>query len=204
MTTTSQSPDANSPGSEDPGSKPAGNQRSLKLFWIISLAVLFVVVFCGGFVFFYLRHQQQPASQSTSAKTPHPLPEGKLIDEFNQQLPDSQLRHGRLFLVFITPSCDACMKESQFLSTIIGKYNKIPFYGVISFGDKDVALREAKDKFPFKVFYDDHVQIAGPLGITRVPVKLYVEDGVIKKAWGGATVDDQAKADFIKWLDDLH
>lgn len=204
MTTPSQSPDANGPGSEDPGSKPAGNQRSLKLFWIISLAVLFVVVFCGGFVFFYLRHQQKQASQSTSAKTPHPLPEGKLIDEFNQQLPNSQLRHGRLFLVFITPSCDACMKESKFLSTIIGKYNKIPFYGVISFGDKDVALREAKDKFPFKVFYDDHFQIAGPLGITRVPVKLYVEDGVIKKAWGGATVEDQAKADFVKWLDDLH
>jgi hypothetical protein len=96
------------------------------------------------------------------------------------------------------------MKESQFLSTVIAKYNKIPFYGVISFGDKDVVLREAKDKFPFKVFYDDHVQIAGPLGINRVPVKLYVEDGVIKKAWGGATVDDQAKADFNKWVDDLH
>jgi thiol-disulfide isomerase/thioredoxin len=203
MSTLSQSNDADGPGTDmDPGSKPAGNQRSLKIVWIISLAVLFVLVFCGGFVFFYLRNQQKPASQSAT-KTPHPLPEAKLIDESNQQLPDSELKHGRLILVFITSECDACMKESQFLRTVVGKYNKIPFYGVVSFGEKDVALREAKDKFPFKVFYDEHLQLAGPLGITRVPVKLFVEDGVIKKAWGGATVDDQAKADFIKWLDDL-
>jgi hypothetical protein len=144
MSTPSQSHDANSPGPDmDPGSKPAANQRSLKIFWIISLAVLVVVVFCGGFVFFYLRHQQKPASQSTT-KTPHPLPEAKLIDESNQQLPDSELRHGRLILVFITPACDACMKESQFLRTVVGKYNRIPFYGVVSFGDKDVAYARQK------------------------------------------------------------
>jgi len=197
--------DAYSPGSEmDPASKPLGSQRSLRTYWIISLAVFFVLVFCGSFVFFYLRNQQKSASQSaTKSKTPHPLPAAKLIDESNQQLPDSELRHGRLFLVFVTAECDACMKESEFLRTLVEKYNKIPFYGVVSFGEKDVVLREAKDKFPFKVFYDEQFQLAGPLGISRVPVKLYVEDGVIKKAWGGATVSDQAKADFIKWLDDL-
>ncbi len=205
MSTPGQLDDALSPGSDlDPASKPAGKQRSLRTVWIISLAVFFVLVFCGGFVFFYVRNQQTSAASSTTkSKTPHPLPEAKLVDESNQQLPDSELRHGRLFLVFVTAACDACMKESEFLKTLIEKHNKIPFYGVVSFGDKDIALREAKDKFPFKVFYDERFQLAGPLGISRVPVKLYVEDGVIKKAWGGATVSDQAKADFIKWLDDL-
>jgi len=170
--------------------------------WIISLAVIFVLVFCGGFVYFYLNRQAKQSAQVQNG-TGKPLPSAQLIDESNQILSDSELRHGRFILVFVTTDCDACLKESDFLRTVIDKQtNSIPFYGVISFGDKETSLREGKDKFPFKLLYDQNHQLAGQLGIVRVPIKVFVEDGVIKKSWGGATIDNQAKVTFTRWLEE--
>lgn len=126
-----------------------------------------------------------------------------MVDEDNQLLPDATLRKGKVVLVFVTPDCEACMRESQFLRTVVGKRNDVPFYGVVSFGDPNVALREAKEKFPFKVFYDKNLGLSGQLGIKHVPIKLYVEDGVIKKSWGGATVDESKQAEFVSWLESL-
>ena len=50
------------------------------------------------------------------------------------------------------------------------------------------------------VLFRDGRKLAGQLGIKRVPIKIFVDNGVIKKSWGGATVDEKAKADFIRWL----
>src|SRR5215213_7307109 len=78
----------------------AGNVSRRNAIWIISLAVLFVLVFCGGFVYFYLRRQaKHTAVQPGVGK---PLPSAQLIDDSNQALPDSELRRGRLMLVFVT------------------------------------------------------------------------------------------------------
>lgn len=178
------------------------NASSKKIIWICSLALLFVLVFCGGFVFFYTRNQQNAAARGP-VDAGKPLPSAELIDESNQQLADSALRQGRLVLVFVTSDCDACRKESEFLKGLVGKRSDVPFYGVISFGDMESSLRDAKGMFPFKVFYDRGFQLAGQLGIKRVPIKLFIENGVIKKSWGGATIDDKAKADFAQWLDDV-
>lgn len=175
------------------------NTNKRNTIWIIGLAILFVLVFCGGFVYFYSTRQAKQASTLQPA-TGKPLPAAQLVDDSNQKLPDSELRRGRLVLVFITTDCDACLKESEFLRTVVGKHSDIPFYGVVSFGDKEISLRQGKDKFPFKLLYDEHRQLAGSLGIVRVPIKLFVEDGIIKKSWGGATVDDEDKATFISWL----
>ncbi len=93
--------------------------------------------------------------------------------------------------------------RAQQKSIAAAKGNKVHFYGVISYGDKASSLRAAEQKFPFKTFFDENFQLAGALGITRVPVKLYVEDGVMKKVWGGATNDEQKKTAFVQWLDAL-
>lgn len=79
----------------------------------------------------------------------------------------------------------------------------MPFYGVISFGDKDGSLRAAEGKFPFKVFYDQGQNLSMSLGIRRVPIKLFVENGIVKKAWGGATVSKEKQDEFITWLKSL-
>ena len=65
------------------------------------------------------------------------------------------------------------------------------------------SLRDAKAMFPFKVFYDRGFRLAGQLGIKRVPIKIFVDDGVIKKSWGGATIDDKAQRDFVRWLTEV-
>ena len=166
---------------------------------IISLAVIFTAVFCLGFTFFYARRQRSLAPQvpNTSGRT---LPSAELVDESNQMLADSQLRSGKMILVFVTPDCDACMAEAQFLRKAIAQRADVPFYGVVSFGEKESALRQAKDEFPFKVFYDEHFKLASQLGIKRVPIKLFVENGVIRKSWGGATVQQDKQDEFLSWL----
>lgn len=179
--------------------RSAPETSSKKLLWISSLAILFVLVFCAAFVVFYTRN-----SRNRSAREPvnsgHSLPAADLVDESNQRLADARLKSGRVVLVFITSDCDACLKESEFLRGLVNKRADVHFYGVISFGDMENSLREAKQKFPFEVFYDRGFRLASQLGIKRVPIKIFVDDGIIKKSWGGATIDEKAKADFVQWL----
>jgi peroxiredoxin len=175
---------------------------SKKIIWIFSLAMLFVLVFCAGFVVFYTRNTRTKAAPEPVA-IGHSLPAAELVDEANQPLADAQLKNGKVVLVFITPDCDACMKESEFLKGLVSKRTDVRFYGVISFGDMADSLRAAKQKFPFAVFYDRGFRLKGELGIDRVPIKVFVDNGIIKKAWGGATVDEKKKAAFIQWLADV-
>ena len=183
-------------GLPQPSAREASSKKGI---WISSLAILFVLVFCAAFVFFYTRNARNKAAQGpvNSGKS---LPAAELVNESNQRLADSQLKTGRVVLVFITPDCKACQKESEFLKGLVSKRADVRFYGVISYGDMERALREAKQKFPFEVYYDRGFKLASQLGINRVPIKIFLDNGVIKKSWGGATVDEKAKADFIQWL----
>lgn len=182
---------------DQPQRSPAGSSK--KLLWIASLAVLFVFVFCAAFVVFYTRHSNNNAAQAP-VNSGHALPAAELVNEANELVADSQLKSGRVVLVFITTQCKACLKESEFLKELVSKRPDVRFYGVISFGDMETSLREAKEIFPFEVFYDRGFKLAGQLGINRVPIKVFVDNGIIKKSWGGATVDEKKKADFIRWL----
>lgn len=179
--------------------RSAPGTSSKKLIWISSLAILFVLVFCAAFVVFYTRNVNNKAAQGP-VNSGNSLPSADLVNESNQPLADSQLKSGRVVLVFISADCDACMKESEFLKDLVSKRPDVRFYGVISFGDMERSLREAKQKFPFEVFYDRGFKLARQLGINRVPIKIFVDNGIIKKSWGGATVDEDKKADFVRWL----
>jgi peroxiredoxin len=168
--------------------------------WIVGATLALAILFCASFVFFYRRTQQK--SVVAAKGIDKPLPKANLVDIDNKPLPDSSLRAGKVVLVFVTAECEACGHESEFLKTIVST-NKVHFYGVISYGDKASSLRTAEQKFPFKTFFDENFHLARALGITRVPVKLYLEDGVMKKVWGGATNDEQKKTAFVQWLDAL-
>lgn len=182
--------------------KSARETSTRKIVWFGSLAFLFAIVFCVAFVVFYTRNNRSQTVKGpvVSEKS---LPSADLVDEFNKPLGDSELRNGRVVLVFVTADCDACQKESDFLKGLVGKRSDVRFYGVISFGDMESSLKLAKQKFPFAVFYDRGFRLASQLGIKRVPIKIFVDNGVIKKSWGGATVDEKAKADFASWLSEV-
>lgn len=182
--------------------KPARDTSSKKVIWISSLVVLFTIVFCASFVVFYTRNNRNLASKAP-VDSGKQLPQAELIDEFNKPLAESEWRKGRVVLVFVTADCDACMKESEFLKGLVDKRPDVKFYGVISFGDMESSLKQAKAKFPFAVFYDRGFRLASQLGINRVPIKIFVDNGVVRKSWGGATVDEKAKADFASWLGEV-
>src|SRR5215211_6425490 len=116
-----ETPDLPQPSARETSSK--------KVIWISSLAIIFVLVFCAAFVAFYTRNNNNKAARGP-VNSGNSLPSAELVDEFNQRFDDSQLRNGRVVLVFITSECDACMKESEFLKDLVNKRSDVRFYGV--------------------------------------------------------------------------
>ncbi len=167
-----------------------------------ALAALFTITFCVSFALFYSFHAKKEEIQDQPEMN-LPLPDAVLIDEADRVSPNSALRTGKLILVFVTPDCKACLKEAEFLREVVRKRPDIPIYGIIPFGDKDRALQEAKAHFPFKVFYDQNQHLAAKIGINRVPIKLFVEDGTIKRGWGGAMIQQARKERFLRWLEKI-
>jgi peroxiredoxin len=176
---------------------------TLSVKWIAGLSVGLSIVFCAAFVFFYGRIEKELPFYGSPKAIGKPLPEANLVDQNNVRVSNQTYRKGRTILVFLTPQCDACKTEALFLKTVVNRRSDVRFYGVVSFGEKNASLKVAEGLFPFSVFYDEGFQLAGQLGIRRVPIKIFVEDGIIKKAWGGATLNQRAMQDFVQWLDEL-
>ena len=179
---------------------------SKALIKIVGITGFLAILFCVGFVYFYGKIQQ---SQSETAADPSksfinkPLPAARLVDLAGANVDEQIIRKGRVVLVFVTPECQACLVEGKFLKTLLGRRNDITFFGVVPFGKTIESQQVAEEMFPFKVFYDDTNALVQAIGINRVPVKIYLEDGIIKKGWIGAALSDRAKTSFTQWLDGL-
>ena len=65
-------------------------------------------------------------------------------------------------------------------------------------------MKNGEQQFPFKTYLDREPRLAGALGLYRVPIKVFIEDGIIKKSWKGATTEESAKLEFVKWFDSLN
>lgn len=177
--------------------------------WLSIAGVIFflLAVFCAGFLFFYTRMQR------SQAETPPPLPSKSLINkpfphaqlvDVNGSAVDEQiLRTGRVVVVFLTTDCDACANESKFLEPLVGRRSDVTFYGLVPFGPRPKSLAAAEKIFPFRTFYDQEGSFIISMGINRVPVKVFLEDGIIKKGWIGAAISDKDQKSFIDWLDTL-
>jgi peroxiredoxin len=187
--------------------------------WIsIAVVLLFLVaVFCAGFFFFYNRIQRSRAESkeetivaSEPSGTPDPskslinkpFPAAQLVDTSGARADQQLLKRGKVVVVFVTMDCDACETDGKFLQTVLDRRKDVAFYGIVPFGQRPNSA-EAAQKFPFKVFHDENDSFAYSMGINRVPVKVYVEDGIIKKGWIGAVRTDEAKTSFVNWLDSL-
>jgi hypothetical protein len=103
----------------------------------------------------------------------------------------------------LTANCGACGTEAEFLQSVVGRRQDIPFYGVTSFGERTSTLASVGGVLPFEAFHDEGLRMTTALGITKVPIKIFVENGVIRKVWGGATTTEEKKAEFIEWLDSV-
>lgn len=74
---------------------------------------------------------------------------------------------------------------------------------MISFGLKDEALQTAQSKYAFETYFDNHSMLSRSLQIYQVPVKIFVEDGVIRKVWLDSTTEPADQAAFKQWLEAL-
>jgi hypothetical protein len=179
--------------------------------WITVAGVVFffIVVFCAGFFFFKNRIErsqaEEKADESSKSLIDKPFPLGaQLVDTEGAKVDELILRKGRVVVVFITTDCDACLAEGKFLQTVIDRRRDVTFYGLVPFGTRPASSNNAEKRFPFRVFYDEANSFVMTIGLNRVPVKVFLEDGIIKKGWIGAALTDKAKSSFVEWLDGLN
>jgi len=172
--------------------------------WILT-TIFLAILFCTSFVYFYNQKETNKSSPTAKVeqKSEKPLPEAKLINHNSEILSDEQLRKGKVILIFVSPNCNACLVESNFLKDLIVKRNDVRFYGVTTSGDFHKVLEASEKKFSFPTYFDADSVLAIQLGVTKVPIKIYLEDGIIKKVWGGATVSEDKKSEFINWLENV-
>jgi peroxiredoxin len=176
-------------------------KRSLSITGVV---VFLAAVFGAGFAFFYHRNQRSQAEAAESKSLINkPLPHAQLVDTRGTRVDEQVIRTGRVVLVFVTTDCDACGTESNFLQPLMGRRKDVTFYGIVPFGNRSDTGPVAEKMFPFKVFYDESNSFVSSMGINRVPVKVYLEDGIIRKGWVGAALSDKAKTSFVEWLDGL-
>ena len=162
-----------------------------------------IIVFCGSFYLFYKRAQEGLRRRDlilTSAVVNRPLPKAHLVNLYGESLNDERLRHGKVMLVFMMPDCPPCDLENEFLKTVINSRQDIEFFYIIPFGGKDQMLRLAQNKYALEPFYDVGSNLSRDLEIYQVPIKIFVENGIIKKVWLNATIDQRKQTEFKDWL----
>lgn len=174
--------------------------------WFITFGISAAVVL--GYAVALLAHRTEEkegtsGDRSVAALRDHvgqSLPAVDLIALDKSRLDDAALRKGKVMLVLLTTTCAFCKQEGEFLRTVVDKRNDITFYGVMTFEQNDEAAKLAETLFPFKVYRDAGMKFVNTLKLDHVPIKIYLEDGVIKRSWDGASVDEQAKEEFTRWL----
>jgi hypothetical protein len=170
----------------------------------ILIALIFAAFLCGFVAIAIARGLRRPVAAPAAAAgsfedLDKALPEARLVNLAGVKLDDKLLRHGKVVLAFVTPTCKPCLNEGEFLGSITDR-GDVRFYGVISFGDEKTSLKAAEGVFPFEVFYDQGSVLARGLKINRAPIKIFLEDGIIRDVWDGSTKTEDAKAEFRDWL----
>ena len=168
--------------------------------------VIVLVGLCLIVVFLSRKTNSKPARQPlilTSSVINQPLPDAELVNISGTRLGDERLRQGKVVLVFALTSCKPCDDENEFLKTVINTRNDVSFFYVIPMGVRSQALKEAAEKYHLETFFDQDSKLAKKLEVYQVPIKVFVDNGVIKKVWLEATVTGPGRSDFRDWLNSL-
>jgi thiol-disulfide isomerase/thioredoxin len=172
----------------------------------LGIGAILMVVFCVSFFFFYKRAKKTnpPTSLFVESKVINQrLPKTHLVSISGQPLDDEKLRHGKVILAIMMPDCGPCDQENDFLKTIVDSRKDVRFFYVIPFGNKNVVLKLAQSKYALEPVYDNGSNVAKTLEINQVPIKLFLEDGIIRRTWVDATVTPEKQTEFKNWLRDL-
>jgi len=169
------------------------------------MGLILIAVFCVTFYVFYKKAQQKLSQPLilTSAVINQPLPKAALTNVSGNVLDDASLRRGKVILAFTLTNCPPCDKENEFLKTIVSSRPDVKFFYVIPFGNREQVLKAGQEKYSFETFFDDGSMLSRSLQVYEVPLKVFVEDGIIKKTWVDPTVTNEGKVAFKEWLTGL-
>jgi hypothetical protein len=173
---------------------------------ILAAAAILLTVFSVSFFAFYNKAHKNQVKQPlvlTSAVINQTLPKTDLTNIAGTKIDDADLRRGKVVMAFMMPDCEACDQENEFLKPIINSRKDVRFIYVIPFGNKDVNLKLAHDKYALEPFFDVGTNLSRKLQLRQVPLKLFVEDGIIKGTFIDSAITPQAQNDFKSWLASL-
>lgn len=173
---------------------------------ILAAAAILLTVFSVSFFAFYKRAQKKLPKQHlilTSAVINQPLPSTNLVDISGRKLEDAELRHGKFVLAFMMPDCEACDQENAFLRTVVDRRKDVRFIYLIPFGNKDENLRLGHEKYSSEPFFDVGSNLSRKLQLYQVPLKVFIDDGIIKKTFIDSAINPQTQKEFSNWLGSL-
>jgi len=101
------------------------------------------------------------------------------------------------------PDCNSCDQENEFLKTVVNTDKGVNFIYIIPFGNKEETLKLAHEKYALEPFFDEGSMLARKLQLRQVPIKVFVEDGIIKQTWIDAILTSEEQSDFNHWLNTL-
>lgn len=132
---------------------------------------------------------QAPTGLIPTSRSPLPAHRLASIDQQEPQL--GELSRGRVLLVYITTSCEPCIKEVKSISRLQAlKPTDLRIYGVSFERAEQVATFVKAQDLKFPVLIDTNALLARSLDVRYFPSKFLVEDGAITKMWRGITTDE--------------
>ncbi|MGH9823606.1 MAG: TlpA family protein disulfide reductase [Blastocatellia bacterium] len=179
--------------SEEPGKSAKSKLRILLLIFLVSFA---------GFYFYWRKRPvPDPPQRQLLAAVGKPFPEARLVSLDGSYLSAETLRHGKIIVVFLSSDCDYCLNEGKFLGQLITRGYDVSFLGVFPYGKDKSVLAGATDNFPFPVYFDQSAGLGRTLGIDRVPIKIFLQDGIIRKVWTISSSYEDEGSKFSGWLE---
>jgi hypothetical protein len=172
----------------------------------ISAIAILLTVFGLSFLVFNRGAHQNVSKQPlvlTSAVINQTLPRTQLTSIDGVRIDDADLRRGKVVMAFMMPDCVPCERENEFLKPIINSRKDVRFVYVIPFGNKDENLKLAHNKYALEPFFDVGNNLSRRLELRQVPLKLFVEDGIIKRTFIDSAITPEVQDDFKRWLASL-
>ena len=181
--------------------------RQIPKRWLLTGGFV-ILLLVGSLVLWRQREQRKvhpltPIFPSSLLNQPFPVPATDLVDLNGDKLKDSEMRTGKVVLVLLSEGCGPCIEEGKFLGSLGETRSDVRFYGIMPFGKDHTSLKSAVSRFPFKLYFDEGGSVVQALHLDKLPIKLYLQDGVLKKGWGGASFDSARQTDFKHWLESV-
>jgi len=91
--------------------------------------------------------------------------------------------------------------EGKFLEPLVNRYSDLRFYGALLFWS-DQSRKGVEGKFPVKLFVDKDMLLQQALEVKVTPLKILLENGVVKKVWVGTSTTSGARDAFCRDLEE--